>query len=66
MKAGERQWCDVGIFKNNTALVSQFYLLPKGKQSISKVTIDILSTLLVISLKNEILKSNPDSGHSNE
>uniref|UniRef100_A0A452UXG2 Host cell factor C2 n=1 Tax=Ursus maritimus TaxID=29073 RepID=A0A452UXG2_URSMA len=37
MKAGERQWCDVGIFKNNTALVSQFYLLPKGKQSISKV-----------------------------
>lgn len=37
MKGGERQWCDVGIFKNNTALVSQFYLLPKGKQSISKV-----------------------------
>ncbi|XP_054430581.1 host cell factor 2 isoform X1 [Pteronotus mesoamericanus] len=38
MKAGgERQWCDVGIFKNNTALVSQFYLLPKGKQSISKI-----------------------------
>ncbi|XP_006871181.1 PREDICTED: host cell factor 2 [Chrysochloris asiatica] len=36
MKAGERQWCDVGIFKNNTALVSQFYLLPKGKNSISK------------------------------
>ncbi|KAL0610956.1 Host cell factor 2 [Plecturocebus cupreus] len=36
MKGGERQWCDVGIFKNNTALVSQFYLLPKGKQSISK------------------------------
>ncbi|XP_032766589.1 host cell factor 2 [Rattus rattus] len=31
------QWCDVGIFKNNTALVSQFYLLPKGKQSMSKV-----------------------------
>nr|XP_054952033.1 host cell factor 2 isoform X2 [Pan paniscus] len=37
VKAGEQQWCDVGIFKNNTALVSQFYLLPKGKQSISKV-----------------------------
>lgn len=37
VKAGERQWCDVGIFKNNTALVNQFYLLPKGKQSISKV-----------------------------
>ncbi|XP_023605619.1 host cell factor 2 isoform X5 [Myotis lucifugus] len=36
-KAGERQWCDVGIFKNNTALVSQFYLLPKGNQSISKI-----------------------------
>ncbi|KAM9672056.1 host cell factor 2 isoform 2-T2 [Trichechus inunguis] len=36
MKAGEQQWCDVGIFKNNTALVSQFYLLPKGKQSIAK------------------------------
>ncbi|XP_057614049.1 host cell factor 2 isoform X3 [Chionomys nivalis] len=33
----EHQWCDVGIFKNNTALVSQFYLLPKGKQSMSKV-----------------------------
>lgn len=66
MKAGERQWCDVGIFKNNTALVSQFYLLPKGKQSISKVAIDILSTRLVTSLKNESLKSNPDSGHSNE
>lgn len=44
-KAGERQWCDVGIFKNNTALVSQFYLLPKGKQSISKVAIDVFSTL---------------------
>ncbi|XP_033619396.1 host cell factor 2 [Fukomys damarensis] len=37
VKAGERQWCDVGIFRNNTALVSQFYLLPKGKQSASKV-----------------------------
>ncbi|KAF7463857.1 Hypothetical predicted protein [Marmota monax] len=37
VKAGERQWCDVGIFKNNTALVNQFYLLPKGKQNISKV-----------------------------
>ncbi|XP_007503415.2 host cell factor 2 isoform X2 [Monodelphis domestica] len=36
-KRGERQWCDVGIFKNNTALVNQFYLLPKGKQNISKV-----------------------------
>uniref|UniRef100_A0A8C5P2S3 Host cell factor C2 n=1 Tax=Jaculus jaculus TaxID=51337 RepID=A0A8C5P2S3_JACJA len=35
MKA-EQQWCDVGIFKSNTALVSQFYLLPKGKQSMSK------------------------------
>uniref|UniRef100_A0A2K6FSE7 Host cell factor C2 n=1 Tax=Propithecus coquereli TaxID=379532 RepID=A0A2K6FSE7_PROCO len=45
VKAGERQWCDVGIFKNNTALVSQFYLLPKGKQSISKVAIDIFSML---------------------
>nr|XP_021496621.1 host cell factor 2 isoform X4 [Meriones unguiculatus] len=33
----EQQWCDVGIFKNNTALVNQFYLLPKGKQSMSKV-----------------------------
>ncbi|XP_043823067.1 host cell factor 2 [Dromiciops gliroides] len=36
-KKGERQWCDVGIFKSNTALVNQFYLLPKGKQNISKV-----------------------------
>ncbi|XP_038612131.1 host cell factor 2 isoform X2 [Tachyglossus aculeatus] len=34
-KAGERRWCDVGIFKNNTALVSQFYLLPSGTSSIS-------------------------------
>ncbi|XP_075407188.1 host cell factor 2 isoform X2 [Tenrec ecaudatus] len=33
----ERQWYDVGIFKNNTALVSQFYLLPKEYQSISKL-----------------------------
>ncbi|XP_028934819.1 host cell factor 2 isoform X3 [Ornithorhynchus anatinus] len=34
-KAGDRRWCDVGIFKNNTALVSQFYLLPSGTSSIS-------------------------------
>jgi len=66
VKAGERQWCDVGIFKNNTALVSQFYLLPKGKQSISKVAIDVFSTLLVISLKRGTLRSKPDSGHLNE
>uniref|UniRef100_A0A8C3RMN8 Host cell factor C2 n=1 Tax=Chelydra serpentina TaxID=8475 RepID=A0A8C3RMN8_CHESE len=31
----ERQWYDVGIFKSNSALVSQYYLLPEEKSSIS-------------------------------
>ncbi|KGL77214.1 Host cell factor 2, partial [Tinamus guttatus] len=31
----DRQWYDVGIFKNNTAVVSQFYLLPEETLSIS-------------------------------
>uniref|UniRef100_A0A8C7EHZ7 Fibronectin type-III domain-containing protein n=1 Tax=Nothoprocta perdicaria TaxID=30464 RepID=A0A8C7EHZ7_NOTPE len=31
----DRQWCDVGIFKNNTAVVSQFYLLPEETLSLS-------------------------------
>ncbi|KGL95276.1 Host cell factor 2, partial [Charadrius vociferus] len=30
-----RQWYDVGIFKNNSAVVSQFYLLPEETLSIS-------------------------------
>ncbi|XP_025973735.1 host cell factor 2 isoform X2 [Dromaius novaehollandiae] len=34
-KTRERQWYDVGIFKNNTAVVSQFYLLPEETLSIS-------------------------------
>uniref|UniRef100_A0A7M4FN10 Host cell factor 1 n=1 Tax=Crocodylus porosus TaxID=8502 RepID=A0A7M4FN10_CROPO len=38
----ERQWYDVGIFKNSSALVSQFYLLPEEKASISnKVAEDV-------------------------
>ncbi|XP_069085100.1 host cell factor 2 isoform X1 [Pleurodeles waltl] len=35
-KKGEKTWCDVGIFKTNTALVNQFYLLPEGHLNISK------------------------------
>uniref|UniRef100_A0A8C0BT01 Host cell factor C2 n=1 Tax=Buteo japonicus TaxID=224669 RepID=A0A8C0BT01_9AVES len=31
----DRQWYDVGIFKNNSAVVSQFYLLPEETLSIS-------------------------------
>ncbi|XP_068800415.1 host cell factor 2 isoform X1 [Struthio camelus] len=34
-KTRERQWYDVGIFKSNTAVVSQFYLLPEETLSIS-------------------------------
>ncbi|KFQ24091.1 Host cell factor 2, partial [Mesitornis unicolor] len=30
-----RQWYDVGIFKNNSAVVSQFYLLPEEMLSVS-------------------------------
>ncbi|XP_042745782.1 host cell factor 2 isoform X2 [Lagopus leucura] len=29
VKSRERQWYDVGIFKNSSAVVSQFYLLPE-------------------------------------
>ncbi|XP_008175367.3 host cell factor 2 isoform X1 [Chrysemys picta bellii] len=35
VKTRERQWYDVGIFKSNSALVSQYYLLPEEKLSIS-------------------------------
>ncbi|KAM9173211.1 host cell factor 2 isoform 2-T2 [Pangshura tecta] len=35
VKTRERQWYDVGIFKSNAALVSQYYLLPEEKSSIS-------------------------------
>ncbi|KYO36444.1 host cell factor 2 [Alligator mississippiensis] len=38
VKTRERQWYDVGIFKNSSALVSQFYLLPEEKASISNKT----------------------------
>uniref|UniRef100_A0A8D0FTB4 Host cell factor 1 n=1 Tax=Strix occidentalis caurina TaxID=311401 RepID=A0A8D0FTB4_STROC len=31
----DRQWYDVGIFKNNSAVVSQFYLLPEETLNIS-------------------------------
>uniref|UniRef100_A0A7M4FKM2 Host cell factor 1 n=1 Tax=Crocodylus porosus TaxID=8502 RepID=A0A7M4FKM2_CROPO len=42
VKTRERQWYDVGIFKNSSALVSQFYLLPEEKASISnKVAEDV-------------------------
>uniref|UniRef100_A0A8C0BUG1 Host cell factor C2 n=1 Tax=Buteo japonicus TaxID=224669 RepID=A0A8C0BUG1_9AVES len=35
VKPRDRQWYDVGIFKNNSAVVSQFYLLPEETLSIS-------------------------------
>uniref|UniRef100_A0A8C8ALG0 Host cell factor C2 n=1 Tax=Otus sunia TaxID=257818 RepID=A0A8C8ALG0_9STRI len=39
VKTRDRQWYDVGIFKNNSAVVSQFYLLPEETLNISnKVT----------------------------
>ncbi|KFV06155.1 Host cell factor 2, partial [Tauraco erythrolophus] len=33
--ASNRQWYDVGIFKNNSAVVSQFYLLPEETLTVS-------------------------------
>ncbi|KFW84335.1 Host cell factor 2, partial [Manacus vitellinus] len=38
MKARDRRWYDVGIFKNNSAVVSQFYLLPEETLNISNKT----------------------------
>ncbi|XP_074437419.1 host cell factor 2 isoform X3 [Larus michahellis] len=38
VKTRDRQWYDVGIFKNNSAVVSQFYLLPEETLSISNKT----------------------------
>uniref|UniRef100_A0A8D0FTA5 Host cell factor 1 n=1 Tax=Strix occidentalis caurina TaxID=311401 RepID=A0A8D0FTA5_STROC len=35
VKTRDRQWYDVGIFKNNSAVVSQFYLLPEETLNIS-------------------------------
>ncbi|XP_010171247.2 host cell factor 2 [Antrostomus carolinensis] len=35
VKTRDRQWYDVGIFKNNSAVVSQFYLLPEEALNIS-------------------------------
>ncbi|XP_075013360.1 host cell factor 2 isoform X4 [Calonectris borealis] len=35
VKTRDRQWYDVGIFKNSSAVVSQFYLLPEETLSIS-------------------------------
>ncbi|XP_068257994.1 host cell factor 2 isoform X3 [Nyctibius grandis] len=35
VKTRDRRWYDVGIFKNNSAVVSQFYLLPEETLSIS-------------------------------
>ncbi|KAM4748835.1 host cell factor 2 [Rhinophrynus dorsalis] len=35
VKNGQKQWCDVGIFKTNSAVVTQFFLLPEGKQDTS-------------------------------
>ncbi|XP_069486015.1 host cell factor 2 [Ambystoma mexicanum] len=34
-KKGDKTWCDVAIFKTNTAVVNQFYLLPESHQTIS-------------------------------
>ncbi|KAJ7397783.1 Host cell factor 2 [Pitangus sulphuratus] len=38
VKARDRRWYDVGIFKNNSAVVSQFYLLPEETLNISNKT----------------------------
>ncbi|KAM8822014.1 host cell factor 2 [Eudromia elegans] len=48
-KTRDRQWYDVGIFKNNTAVVSQFYLLPEETLSISnkKENADVLDYRLL-------------------
>uniref|UniRef100_A0A8C5TZ18 Host cell factor 1 n=1 Tax=Malurus cyaneus samueli TaxID=2593467 RepID=A0A8C5TZ18_9PASS len=35
VKSRERRWYDVGIFKNNSAVVSQFYLLPEETLNIN-------------------------------
>eukprot|EP00079_Xenopus_tropicalis_P033945 XP_017947716.1 PREDICTED: host cell factor 2 isoform X4 [Xenopus tropicalis] len=35
VKNGQRQWYDVGIFRNNSAVVTQFFLLPEEKQDAS-------------------------------
>uniref|UniRef100_A0A663LRB7 Host cell factor C2 n=1 Tax=Athene cunicularia TaxID=194338 RepID=A0A663LRB7_ATHCN len=35
VKTRDRQWYDVGIFKNSSAVVSQFYLLPEETLNIS-------------------------------
>ncbi|XP_075456705.1 host cell factor 2 isoform X2 [Ascaphus truei] len=36
VKDAQKQWCDVGIFKTSSAVVTQFFLLPEGKQDTSK------------------------------
>ncbi|KAI1239230.1 Host cell factor 2, partial [Lamprotornis superbus] len=38
VKARDRRWYDVGIFKNNSAVVSQFYLLPEETMNINSKT----------------------------
>ncbi|NWI82104.1 HCFC2 factor, partial [Dryoscopus gambensis] len=38
VKARDRRWYDVGIFKNNSAVVSQFYLLPEETLNINSKT----------------------------
>ncbi|KAM4676891.1 host cell factor 2 [Discoglossus pictus] len=35
VKNGQKQWCDVGIFKTNSAVVTQFFLLAEGKHDAS-------------------------------
>ncbi|XP_053572940.1 host cell factor 2 [Bombina bombina] len=35
VKKGQRQWCDVGIFKTNSAVVTQFFILPEAKENSS-------------------------------
>ncbi|XP_039918172.1 host cell factor 2 isoform X1 [Hirundo rustica] len=38
VKTRDRRWYDVGIFKNNSAVVSQFYLLPEETLNINSKT----------------------------
>ncbi|NXB09033.1 HCFC2 factor, partial [Cnemophilus loriae] len=38
VKSRDRRWYDVGIFKNNSAVVSQFYLLPEETLNINSKT----------------------------
>uniref|UniRef100_H0ZLN4 Host cell factor C2 n=1 Tax=Taeniopygia guttata TaxID=59729 RepID=H0ZLN4_TAEGU len=44
VKTRDRRWYDVGIFKNNTAVVSQFYLLPEETLNINSKKVQMYQT----------------------